>query len=114
MVSVGEASLAESAFRYVAKGGTINLFAGLPRADRLSIDPYQIHYEEVRLVGTFGFAPQHFKQALDLLAAGKVNAAGIVTNTVPMNGVLAAIQDMAEFRGIKTVVKFGEEGLPMD
>jgi L-iditol 2-dehydrogenase len=109
MVSVGDATLAETAFSYVRKGGTINLFAGLPRGVKLSIDPYQIHYDEVRLVGSFGLAPQHFQQALNLLATGMVNVAGIITATVPIQEVIEAIQNVAEFRGIKTVVKFGEE-----
>jgi L-iditol 2-dehydrogenase len=114
MVSVGDAALAETAFGYVRKGGTINLFAGLPRGAKLSIDPYRIHYEEVRLVGSFGLAPQHFQQALNLLADGKANVTGIITATVPIHGVIEAIQNMAEFCGIKTVVKFGEEEQQID
>jgi L-iditol 2-dehydrogenase len=106
MVSVGNSTLAETAFKFVHKGGTINLFAGLPRDARLTIDPYQIHYDEVRLVGSFGLSPQHFQKALQLLADGKVNVNGIITATVPMNEVLEAIQDVSDYRGIKTVVRF--------
>jgi L-iditol 2-dehydrogenase len=108
MVSVGDATLAETAFKYVRKGGVVNLFAGLPREARLNIDPYQIHYDEVRLAGSFGLAPQHFQKALEFLATGKVNVTGIITATVPIQDVIEAIQDVAEYRGIKTVVKFGD------
>lgn len=113
MVSVGNPALAESAFKYVRKGGTINLFAGLPRGTALNINPYSIHYDEVRLVGSFGLSPQHFHQALQLLAEEKVNVNGIITATVSIEGILEAIQNVSEYRGIKTVVKFGEE-MPMD
>lgn len=113
MVSVGDPVLAETAFSYVRKGGIINLFAGLPRGVKLSIDPYQIHYDEVRLVGSFGLAPQHFQQALQFLATGKVNVTGIITASIPIEGIFEAIRNVSEFRGIKSVVKFGEEE-PMD
>jgi L-iditol 2-dehydrogenase len=109
LVSVGDTEVAQTAFRYVHKGGTINLFAGLPKGVNLSIDPNQIHYDEVRLVGSFGLSPQHFHQAIDLLANHKVNVTGIVTATIPITGVLSAIQDVAEFRGIKSIVEFGEK-----
>jgi L-iditol 2-dehydrogenase len=108
LVSVGDTSVAESAFRYVHKGGTINVFAGLPRDVQLSIDPYPIHYNEVRLLGSFGLAPQHFQQALELMVNGKVNLEGIVTAAVPLSGVIDEINRVAEFRGIKSIVKFGE------
>jgi len=109
MLSVGDAALVESSFTYVSKGGTINLFAGLPGGVKLSIDPYRIHYDEVKLVGSFGLAPQHFKQALQLLASEKVNVNGIVTSVIPIQEIFQAIQNVSEFRGIKSVVKFGEE-----
>lgn len=112
MVSVGDAAVTETAFKYVSKGGVINLFAGLPKEARLSVDPFQIHYNEVKLVGSFGLAPQNFKQAIELLATGKVNVAGIVTATVAIGEVIETIQSVAEFRGIKSIVKFGEEDLP--
>jgi L-iditol 2-dehydrogenase len=111
LVSVGDVAVSESAFHYVHKGGTINLFAGLPRDVQLSIDPYQIHYNEVRMLGSFGLAPRHFQQAIELMANEKVNLDGIVTATVPLNEVIDAINRVAEFRGIKSVVKFGEEEL---
>jgi L-iditol 2-dehydrogenase len=111
LVSVGDVMVSESAFRYVHKGGTINLFAGLPKDVQFSIDPYLIHYNEVRLLGSFGLAPRHFQQAIALMANGKVNLDGIVTATVPLSGVIDEINRVAEFRGIKSIVKFGEEEL---
>ena len=114
LVSVGEKTLAESAFDYVAKGGMINLFAGLPRDDRISIDPYQIHYNEVRLLGSFGLAPQHFQQALELMSEKKVNMEGIVTGVVPIEEVIEEINRVAEFHGIKSIVRFHEEDLPVN
>lgn len=109
LVSVGDAAVAESAMQYVHKGGVVNLFAGLSRDVRLSIDPYPIHYNEVRLLGSFGLAPQHFQQAIELMASNQVNMTGIVTSTVPISGVIEEINKVAAFLQIKSVVKFGED-----
>ncbi len=114
IVSVGDSALAETAFNYIHKGGTINLFAGLPGGVKLNINPYQIHYDEVRLVGSFGLTPQNFQQAIHFLATEKVNVAGIITATIPIQEIFEAIENVTEFRGIKTVVKFGEEDEPMN
>ncbi len=113
MVSVGAAAAAQAALSLVRKGGAINLFAGMPSEAQLTIDVNRIHYDELMLLGSFGFAPEHFQRALELLARRQVNVADLVTATVPLSGVKAALEAAAQHRGIKTVVVF-EEGGPIE
>lgn len=47
----------------IRPGGVLNLFAGMPREARLSVDPFHIHYREVGLLGSFGFDERHFREA---------------------------------------------------
>jgi hypothetical protein len=56
------------------------------------------------LVGTFGFAPHHFKRAMDALAT--LDLAGLITRTVALSELENAFADSAAFRGIKTVAVF--------
>lgn len=105
IVSVGDASVAETALPLVVRGGAINLFAGMPRNARVSLDPARIHYDQVHLLGTFGFAPSHFRQALDAIAVHDVNVDGIITDVVPLEAVHATLSAAAEYEGIKTVVQ---------
>ena len=60
----------ERALELVRPGGTVLAFGGLPRDARVEVDPYRIHYEEVRLVGAFHHTPRHFRAALAFLASG--------------------------------------------
>lgn len=103
MVAVGQPEVAEQAIALVRRGGSINLFAGLPSRSRISLDPNRIHYDQITLVGTSGFAPSQFKRAVETLAAGAVDATGLITNTVPLDGLKAAFADSARYVGIKTV-----------
>ncbi len=106
MVSVGNIDVAESAFSLVNRGGTINLFAGLPKGKTIALDPNRIHYDEIKLLGTFGFAPQHFKKAIQLLADKKIHTEGIITATVPPEKSKEALDAVADYRGIKSIVVF--------
>ena len=60
----------ERALALVRPGGTVLAFGGLPRDARVTVDPYRIHYEEVRLVGAFHHTPRQFRAALAFLASG--------------------------------------------
>jgi len=106
MVSVGSGEVAQSAFQLVHKGGMINLFAGLPKDSELKVSPALIHYDEVTLVGTYGFTPPQFHQAVEWLAQKKINTQGIITATARLEDAKATLQAVAEYRGIKSVITF--------
>ena len=107
LVSVGSGAVAQSAFRLVHRGGMINLFAGLPRDTELKFNPTLVHYDEVTILGTFGFTPRHFHTAVKLLAEKKIATEGIITGTYPLSEAHAAFQDAVEFRGIKSIITLG-------
>lgn len=104
MVSVANVAVAETAVSLVRKGGAINLFAGMPPNAAITLDMNRIHYDEIKLTGTFGFGPDHFHQALDLLTSGKLDLSGFITNRVALSDVKQAIISAGRYEGIKTVV----------
>ncbi|MBZ0279030.1 MAG: alcohol dehydrogenase catalytic domain-containing protein [Anaerolineae bacterium] len=104
VVSVGSAAVVEEALRLVAKGGAVNLFAGMPKDAMLSLPINRIHYDEIQILGTFGFGPPHFKSALDVLAQSGSTLKGIFTHTVHLDTIEAALQAASRYEGIKGVV----------
>lgn len=106
MVSVGDTRVVESSMQFVGKGGIVNIYAGMPKGQMMSLDPNLIHYNEVSLVGTFGFAPHHFHQAVDMLGSMRQELEQIISGTVTMDNISTALMDMAEYRGIKYLVEF--------
>ena len=83
----------ERALELVRPGGTVLAFGGLPREARVSVDPYRIHYEEVRLAGSFHHTPRQFRAALAFLASGAYPFERLVTHEVGLEGVAALFDD---------------------
>jgi L-iditol 2-dehydrogenase len=83
----------ERALSLVRPGGTVLAFGGLPRDARVAVDPYRIHYEEVRLVGAFHHTPRQFRAALAFLASGAHPFERLVTHEVGLEGVGPLFED---------------------
>jgi L-iditol 2-dehydrogenase len=104
LVSVGDVLVARDALRLVRRGGVVNLFAGLPNDTVLQVDANRVHYEGVVLLGTFGFAPEHFRQAVLALDRRAWRVEGIITRRVSLVDLEDTFADVARYEGIKTVV----------
>ena len=78
--------------RLVRPGGTVLAFGGLPREARVEIDPYRIHYEEVRLVGAFHHTPRTMRAALAFLASGAYPFERLVTHRGRARGCRRALR----------------------
>jgi len=83
----------ERALSLVRPGGTVLAFGGLPRDARVAVDPYRIHYEEVRLVGSFHHTPRHVRAALAFLASGAYRFERLITHEVGLEGVARLFDD---------------------
>ena len=91
--AAGTAEAWQRALALVRPGGTVLAFGGLPREVRVEIDPYRIHYEEVRLVGSFHHTPRHFRAALAFLASGAYPFERLVTHEIGLADVAALFDD---------------------
>jgi L-iditol 2-dehydrogenase len=83
----------EHALELVRPGGTVLAFGGLARDARVAVDPYRIHYEEVRLLGSFHHTPSRFRAALAFLVSGAYPFERLVTHEVGLEGVRALFDD---------------------
>ena len=91
--AAGAVAAWERALELVRPGGTVLAFGGLPRDAHVQVDAYRIHYEEVRLVGSFHHTPRHFRAALAFLASGAYPFERLVTHEVGLDGVAGLFDD---------------------
>lgn len=105
-VAVGFPELVETALQVVRKGGYVNIFGGLPKGNKLSIDPNQIHYQQVVLDGSFGFMPRQFRLALELLINKSIDPELFITDTVKIEDIEIAFNKSANKEGLKWVATF--------
>jgi L-iditol 2-dehydrogenase len=88
----------------VSKGGAVNIFAGMPKDATLSLNLSRTHYDEIAILGTFGFGPPQFRKALDILSSGVLPIAGFLTRTVALENIEEALKAASHYEGIKTLV----------
>jgi L-iditol 2-dehydrogenase len=69
----------------VQKRGTVILFSGLPRDERVAFDPYKLHYEEITLRGSFHHTPRTVRAALAFLASGAYPWEKLITHRIGLD-----------------------------
>ncbi len=105
MVDVPKFDAVKEAFKCVRKGGVICLFAGLPPMEsQMPIDLNQIHYFEVKLVGSFGFTPRDFHLAYRLIESRRIDVSKLITHRIKLEQLLQGIELVKSHRALKVVV----------
>ena len=95
----------EQSISLARKGGTISLFASLPRgASEISIDSRLVHYGELRIAGASDSRPEHVRQAVRFLAEGRIDTAAIVTHRVSLEDVHEGLKLMKTKQCLKVLV----------
>lgn len=102
--TTGDASLVPGLVELVAKGGTLLLFAGMPRETRLELPAYRLHYDEVTVAGSFHYRPADVRKALELLSSGALPVEDLVTRRRPLAEWAEAFGDLSRGDGMKTAL----------
>jgi len=81
IVSTGEPSAIKQAFDSVERGGTILFFAPTDKGGEIPIPFNALFWRtEITLTSSYAGSPQDYKEALGLIAAGKLNLSGMITH----------------------------------
>jgi len=95
----------EQAIHLAQPGGRISFFGGLPKDKPLiSVDSNLVHYKELILAGANGSTPAQNREALALIASGKVVVKDLITHRVSLDDIHDGIQAVLSGEAIKVVV----------
>ncbi|MFH0797299.1 MAG: alcohol dehydrogenase catalytic domain-containing protein [Candidatus Omnitrophota bacterium] len=95
----------EGAFKLLAPRGRINLFGGLPKDDyRITINANEIHYKEFFVSGASSSLARQNKEALELIASGKVDAGKLITHRFPLIEIVKAFETVESHSALKVVI----------
>jgi L-iditol 2-dehydrogenase len=93
------------AVELVRKRGTVVLFGGLPKASPMtSLDANRIHYQEIRVIGSFSYHPSFHALALDVIARGLIDSQMVITHTFPLDEIDRAFEAVASGEALKVMV----------
>lgn len=106
ITATGAGRAQEQALEMAARRGRISLFGGLPRDNPIiRFDSNLVHYRELFVLGAYGSAPGHNREALSLISTGAVRVDDLVTHRLPLNGVREAIDTVTTGEGLKVVIE---------
>ena len=101
----GAGETAALAIRSAAPGGGVSLFAGFPTGTMVDLDVTRVHYEEIRIAGSFHHTPATFREAFRLIETKAVEPAKFITGRKALHDLP---QDLVnpEPGALKTLVLF--------
>jgi L-iditol 2-dehydrogenase len=100
----GSADVWKAAPSWVAGGGRVLLFGGLPGGAMPEFDATRLHYGEVDLVGAFHYCTEDVLEALELLASGALRPADLITDVRPLDAIVQVFRDLDQGAGSKYAV----------
>lgn len=102
---VGLPSIWERMFSLVRPGGTVHFFGGCKSGSTVTFDTTRMHYGDIKMMSVFHHTPQYFRQALDLIASGKIDVEKLITDKVGLEGVQEAMERHIAGNVIKFLIK---------
>ncbi|HYY81730.1 MAG TPA: zinc-dependent alcohol dehydrogenase family protein [Actinomycetes bacterium] len=93
----------EDGLRRVARGGTFLMFGVTPAEAIGTFSPFRIYNEEINVIGSMAVL-HSFERARDLLVAGAIDAAAMVTHRMALDSYEEAITTFRRGDGLKTQV----------
>ncbi len=102
--ATGAQAVWEAAPGWVAPGGRVLLFGGLAGGSRPTFDAARLHYSEVDLIGAFHYTTADVRQALDLLAAGKIRPKPLIASWRPLSAIREIFDELDHGAGPKIAV----------
>lgn len=100
--AVGDGGAYLAALGHLAPRGRLVAFSGLPAdAAHRAADYNHLHYHEQTVIGAYGCALRHGTTALELIASGAVVVSDLVSHTLPLTALDAALDMVGQRRCMK-------------
>jgi NADPH2:quinone reductase len=101
--ATGVAVAIESAFTAVKRAGKFMIFGVAPHEARISLSPFRIYNDEITVLGSMAVL-YSFQSALDLISAGVINTAAMLTTALPLEDFSTALDKVRRGEGLKTQI----------
>jgi L-iditol 2-dehydrogenase len=100
----GSIDVWRSAPSWVASGGRVLLFGGLPGGSAPAFDATRLHYGEVDLISAFHYRTPDVLEALRLLETETLRPGNLITGLRSLDGIREVFLDLDRGTGLKYVV----------
>jgi 2-desacetyl-2-hydroxyethyl bacteriochlorophyllide A dehydrogenase len=101
--ATGKTKVAELAIEAVIRRGKLLQFGVCPPGERAAFDMFKVYNEEITIVGSMAVL-NSYGPAIDVLAAGAVDTAKMVTHTFPIDRFAEAVEVVRRGDGLKVQI----------
>ncbi len=101
--AAGVPETVEQAPRLACRGGTVVVLGVLPQGKKVSVEPFDLLFREIRLLSSF-VNPFTHARAAHLIASGQISVEPLVSRRVGLDEGIAAIAGAAPAGEIRTIV----------
>src|SRR4029453_5978733 len=88
----------------VLPGGTVLLFGGCAPGAIVEWDAARLHYSEISLVGSFHYTPTQAREAMELLASGKIDPRPLISGRGALSDLPRFLDAQRRREGIRYAV----------
>ncbi len=107
--ATGVTKVAERAIDAVIRRGKLLIFGVCPPGEKAAYDAFKIYNEEITILGSMAVL-NSYGPAIDILAAGAVDAEKMVTHTFPLDEFPEAVDFVRKGAGLKVQVAGRKDG----
>lgn len=93
----------EDAFSAIRRGGRLLIFGVAPGDATVSLSPFRIYNDEITVVGSMAVL-HSYGAALDIMAAGQIDTALLLTHALALDEFPAALDMVRSGQGLKVQV----------
>ncbi|MBW9062650.1 zinc-dependent alcohol dehydrogenase family protein [Rhizobium herbae] len=102
----GVAETVEQSTRLARAGGTVVILGVMAQGDKVKIEPFDILFRELRVLGSF-INPFTHRRAADLVASGVINVEKLISRTITLEEAPEAICNPPAAGEVKVLVVAG-------
>jgi 2-desacetyl-2-hydroxyethyl bacteriochlorophyllide A dehydrogenase len=100
---IGKPETMHLAIQIARRGGTVEFFGVCPVGMTIPVEPNQIYFKELTIVGSY-VNPHTFSRSIATLASGNVSIEHFNIDRFPLDGVHEALRYQREGRTIKSII----------
>jgi len=106
IVAASSAAAQEMALQMLAYQGRVNFFGGLPAGNKgITFPSNLVHYRQLTVTGTTGSSTYEYRRSLSLLAAGRLQIAGLISARYGLAQVHQALEVARGGKALKIVLE---------
>lgn len=104
VIAVNKAELVSEYLKKTKVGGTLLIFSGLPKNVDVVLDSAMLHYKEVKVTGTSGFALRHFEKSFASICESPKEYLKLITHKFPLEKGMEAFEMLSLGQAFKIVL----------